>query len=438
MASDIVIQAEGLGKKYVIGHEAQPQRYVALRDVLARTAHNTWRTTLDLLYGRAIVAGDTIEEFWALKDVNFEIMRGEVVGIIGRNGAGKTTLLKILSRITDPTEGRVMVEGRAASLLEVGTGFHPELTGRENIYLNGTILGMTRAEIRRKFDEIVAFAEVERFLDTPVKRYSSGMYVRLAFSVAAHLEPEILVIDEVLAVGDVEFQKKCLGKMGEVAEQQGRTVLFVSHNMAAVQTLCQRCLVIVEGRREFLGITTEAISRYLNASGRSSVFRKEASGTGRPKLIAASAESLAKKGNQTELTLNLSISSDQKINANIDVRVRDNRGAPIAFATAGVTMSSSPVPLSPGVSEIAMRIDVSCLAVGNYTLSVDISRPWVEYYDRNEDCLEFSVEAEHWPGLLHPLRQDWQFGSVFLPSTWSNALQQLRSVDELAPDRQSD
>src|SRR5438477_1874554 len=229
MTSDVVIRAEGLGKKYVIGHTAERERYVALRDVLVRGAHNLWRKTADMARGRAIVAGDTIEEFWALRDVSFEVRRGEVLGIIGRNGAGKTTLLKILSRITEPSEGRVTIRGRVASLLEVGTGFHPELSGRENIYLNGAILGMTRAEIRQKFDEIVAFAEVEKFLDIPVKRYSSGMYVRLAFAVAAHLEPEVLVVDEVLAVGDAEFQKRCLGKMSEIASG-GRTVLFVSHN----------------------------------------------------------------------------------------------------------------------------------------------------------------------------------------------------------------
>src|SRR6185295_2097393 len=188
-------------------------------------------------------AGQTSEEFWALKDVSFEIRRGEVLGIIGRNGAGKSTMLKILSRITEPTSGRIGIRGRVASLLEVGTGFHPELTGRENIFLNGAILGMSRAEITAKFDEIVAFAEVERFLDTPVKRYSSGMYVRLAFAVAAHLEPEILIVDEVLAVGDAQFQKKCLGKMGEVS-RTGRTILFVSHNLTAIRTLCQRCILL--------------------------------------------------------------------------------------------------------------------------------------------------------------------------------------------------
>ena len=212
--SEIVIKAENLGKKYVIGHQTENGRYVALRDVLMHNARNLWNKTKDLTKGRPIIQGDTMEEVWALRDASFEIHRGEAVGIIGRNGAGKSTLLKVLSRITEPSAGRVTIKGRVASLLEVGTGFHPELTGRENIYLNGAILGMARQEIRRKFDEIVAFAETERYLDTPVKRYSSGMYVRLAFAVAAHLEPEILLVDEVLAVGDAEFQKKMFGQNG--------------------------------------------------------------------------------------------------------------------------------------------------------------------------------------------------------------------------------
>jgi lipopolysaccharide transport system ATP-binding protein len=266
MNTDIAIRVEGLGKKYLIGHEAGRERYTALRDVIGRTAKNWVRTATDVLRGRAIVTGDTTEEFWALKDINFEIKRGEALGIIGRNGAGKSTLLKVLSRITDPTEGRVEIRGRVSSLLEVGTGFHPELTGRENISLNGAILGMTRAEIRRKFDEIVAFAEIEKFLDTPVKRYSSGMYVRLAFAVAAHLEPEILIVDEVLAVGDAEFQKKCLGRMGEVA-QRGRTVLFVSHNMAALRKLCGQALLLTKGRCGELGPSDIVISNYVRQDG---------------------------------------------------------------------------------------------------------------------------------------------------------------------------
>jgi lipopolysaccharide transport system ATP-binding protein len=262
--SEIVIKAENLGKKYRIGHLSNRQSYTALRDVLTQTAHNLWQKTRDMVTGKPIVLGDTQEDIWALKDVSFEIRQGETVGIIGRNGAGKSTLLKILSRITEPTEGRVTIRGRVASLLEVGTGFHPELTGRENIYLNGAILGMSRAEIRQKFDEIVAFAEVDKFIDTPVKRYSSGMYVRLAFAVAAHLEPEILLVDEVLAVGDAQFQKKCLGKMGDVA-QEGRTVLFVSHNMAAIQRLCPNAFLLHDGGISKFGNTSEVIPFYMSA-----------------------------------------------------------------------------------------------------------------------------------------------------------------------------
>jgi len=259
--SDIVIKAENLGKKYVIGHQAERGGYTALRDVLMQNARSLWSKTKDLATGKPIIQGDTMEDVWALKNVSFEIRRGETMGIIGRNGAGKSTLLKILSRITEPSTGRVSIKGRVASLLEVGTGFHPELSGRENIYLNGTILGMTRAEIKKKFDEIVAFAEVEKYLDTPVKRYSSGMYVRLAFAVAAHLEPEILVVDEVLAVGDASFQKKCLGKMGDVAKG-GRTVLFVSHNMGAIIKLCQRSLWIDKGSIVLDGESMDITNQY--------------------------------------------------------------------------------------------------------------------------------------------------------------------------------
>ena len=233
-----IISVEGLGKSYTIRHEGQT-RYKSLREEIFK------------LPKKLLSRHEEKEEFWALKDVNFDIMPGDRVGIIGRNGAGKSTLLKLLSRITEPSKGRITMRGRVASLLEVGTGFHPELTGRENIYLNGAILGMTRAEVRRKFDEIVDFAGVEKFLDTPVKRYSSGMYVRLAFAVAAHLEPEILVVDEVLAVGDAEFQKKCLGKMEEVSNGQGRTVLFVSHNMNMIRTLCKRGLLLRKGLLQY-------------------------------------------------------------------------------------------------------------------------------------------------------------------------------------------
>jgi lipopolysaccharide transport system ATP-binding protein len=267
--TDTVISAEHLSKSYLVGHNAaEHDRYVALRDVIVRGASNFVRKAADMARGRQIIEGDTVEEFWALKDVSFEVRRGEVLGVIGRNGAGKSTLLKILSRITEPTEGRVRIRGRVSSLLEVGTGFHPELTGRENIYLNGAILSMTREEIKRKFDKIVDFSGVENFIDTPVKRYSSGMYVRLAFAVAAHLEPEILVVDEVLAVGDGEFQKKCLGQMAEVASG-GRTILFVSHNMAMINSLCEKAILLEEGVLRKAGAANDVILNYVS-SGESS------------------------------------------------------------------------------------------------------------------------------------------------------------------------
>jgi lipopolysaccharide transport system ATP-binding protein len=291
MSSDVVIRVENVGKKYRIRHE-RSERYTAMRDVIANSLRAPWQSLADkfrklvspigpnghssaaggpVLDGAAFSQGHSFgvasprasqEDFWALDDVSFEVKRGEAVGIIGRNGAGKSTLLKILSRITEPTTGEIEIEGRVASLLEVATGFHPELTGRENIFLNGAILGMTRAEIRKRFDEIVAFAEVERFLDTPVKRYSSGMYVRLAFAVAAHLEPEILIVDEVLSVGDTPFQEKCTGKMQEVTHAEGRTVLFVSHNMGTIQSLCARGVVLNAGKIAFDGTAGKAVDYY--------------------------------------------------------------------------------------------------------------------------------------------------------------------------------
>ncbi|MDZ4401101.1 ABC transporter ATP-binding protein [Prosthecobacter sp.] len=282
-----IIQVENLGKCYRLHHESR-ERYTALRDVIARKAGSfleklkLGKQKAETFEGEAQdkfqlsqfpisafpAAPAAEEDFWALKDVSFEVKPGEVVGIIGRNGAGKSTLLKILSRITEPTTGRITLRGRVASLLEVGTGFHPELTGRENIYLNGAILGMTKVEIKSKFDEIVAFAEIEKFLDTPVKRYSSGMYVRLAFAVAAHLEPEILIVDEVLAVGDAEFQNKCLGKMEGVARNEGRTVIFVSHDMRKMTALCKHGILLNAGRVELAGSMSEVANAYIGSQCR--------------------------------------------------------------------------------------------------------------------------------------------------------------------------
>ncbi|MHB1117903.1 MAG: ABC transporter ATP-binding protein [Minisyncoccota bacterium] len=261
-----IIEIKNIGKRYNISH--QKGGYVALRDILAGVLRNPFKFAK---YKAKQIAGITTkEEFWALRDVNLEINKGDIVGVIGRNGAGKSTLLKILTGITPPTEGEIVMRGHVASLLEVGTGFHPELTGRENIFLNGAILGMTKKEIARKFDEIIAFSGVEKFLDTPVKYYSSGMYVRLAFSVAAHMEPDILLVDEVLAVGDAEFQKKCLGKMEEVTNKEGRTILFVSHNMSAIQRLCPKTIWLEKGKVREFGATEEVVNHYLDdASARS-------------------------------------------------------------------------------------------------------------------------------------------------------------------------
>lgn len=281
--NDTVISVERLAKKYLISHRRNSG------DGLRHAFEDALLAPFKLLTRRKRPPASTKEEFWALKNVNFEVKRGEVLGIIGRNGAGKSTLLKILSRITEPTEGRVQLRGRLASLLEVGTGFHPELTGRENVFLNGAILGMTRAEIRRRFDEIVAFAEVERFLDTPVKRYSSGMYVRLAFAVAAHLEAEILLVDEVLAVGDTAFQKKCLGKMEDVSRSKGRTVLFVSHNMAMMQNLCQRAILLDQGSVSEDGPISDVVASYVtamtNLAGTELAERKDRQGRGEIRIV---------------------------------------------------------------------------------------------------------------------------------------------------------
>ena len=274
-----IVRVESVSKVYRIG--AGRPALTTLREAVARAA----RSPLAALRGRRRADDETL---WALRDVSFEVYSGEVVGVIGRNGAGKSTLLKILSRITEPTTGEVELYGRAGSLLEVGTGFHPELSGRENVFLNGAILGMKRGEIVRRFDEIVAFAEIERFVDTPVKHYSSGMYMRLAFAVAAHLEPEILIVDEVLAVGDAQFQKKCLGKMGEAA-REGRTVLFVSHNMAAVSNLCRRGIVLEGGRVAYAGTQTEAVARYLTSSRQTANTLRERTdrvGSGQVRVVA--------------------------------------------------------------------------------------------------------------------------------------------------------
>ena len=398
--SDVVIRAEGLGKKYLIGHQHQRERYTALRDVVSKTMKTFGQSARDIIKGRQIIGGNEIEEFWALKDVNFEIMRGEVVGIIGRNGAGKSTLLKILSRITEPSEGRVEIKGRLASLLEVGTGFHPELTGRENIFLNGAILGMSRAEIKRKFDEIVAFAEVEKFLDTPVKRYSSGMYVRLAFSVAAHLEPDILVVDEVLAVGDAEFQKKCIQKMNTVSSE-GRTILLVSHNMGVVANLASRGVWLANGRKNFDGGVRLAIENYV-ASGY----------TDNNTMISLSDHVNRLPGMSRILrTISLQNSADapqrdflQSDSIVIKIEYEASNGTALAgagfiFRTIdgirvggfNTYMAAPPPHRIPTRGAISFELPARQITPGNYLLTVSIGSHQGVLVDKVEDCIAFSV-----------------------------------------------
>jgi ABC-type polysaccharide/polyol phosphate transport system ATPase subunit len=401
MTDDVVIRAEGLGKRYVIGHESERERYVALRDVIARGAKGMLRKAADMARGRLIVAGDEVEAFWALKDVSFEVKRGEVLGIIGRNGAGKSTLLKILSRITEPSEGRVTIKGRVASLLEVGTGFHPELTGRENIFLNGAVLGMTRAEIRRKFDEIVSFSGVEKFLDTPVKRYSSGMYVRLAFAVAAHLEPDILVVDEVLAVGDAEFQKKCLGKMSEVASG-GRTILFVSHNMQAVRRLCHAVIVLRCGTKALEGETKSAIESYVTDSVLARPGHWVRSAHAAKDIVGFEELSVVLRGEQPALTLECSatiMSRSLCKKSLIAVDISDSMGTTIMQA---LPHASAFISAAPGIYELLLNIFLPPLVPGTYWMSFWLGPHNTVTYDFVQNAISFEVMDNPTVGRTFP------------------------------------
>jgi lipopolysaccharide transport system ATP-binding protein len=421
--SDAVI-VENLSKRYLIGHTSGGDgaySYTSLRDVFGREARNFLRKAVDLFRGRQIVQGDEVEEFWALKDVSLGIKQGEAVGIIGRNGAGKTTLLKILSRITEPTAGRVLLRGRVASLLEVGTGFHPELTGRENIFLNGAILGMTQRETRKKFDEIVAFAGVERFLDTPVKRYSSGMYVRLAFAIAAHLEPEILIVDEVLAVGDAEFQKKCLGKMGEVA-RGGRTVVFVSHNMAAMKSLTTRGFVLDAGRALFSGTTEQAIQHYMQlisrriAPGRPRERRKGKHTTIRDvRLLTKDDHRPTTQYVPGEpLMLEVTIDTDGTRGMSLELFLTDWSRTRLGFAST-YSFHGQTLPEKKGTYRAIIKLDPLLLAAGPYAFDVATSEPSANHWDHwVEAAVEFEVQFSNPLGYPWDFRQSYGFGALSL------------------------
>jgi lipopolysaccharide transport system ATP-binding protein len=420
MAGDVVIRAEGLGKKYVIGHLAQHERNLMLRDVLACGARDIWHKTADMLRGRAIVSGDTTEELWALEDVSFQVKRGEVLGVIGHNGAGKSTLLKILSRITEPSEGRVTIEGRVASLLEVGTGFHPELSGRENIYLNGAILGMRRTEIRRKFDEIVAFAEIEKFLDTPVKRYSSGMYVRLAFAVAAHLEPEILLVDEVLAVGDIEFQKKCMGKMKEVSGEGGRTVLFVSHNLAAVQALTEKALILESGRTRFLGPTSAGIEVYTRGNAKLNGQQIIRAGGRHTRVLEVNV--LDENGSPSDrycsaspLVLDVILETDGAKGMSFDVYIVNGLGQRIYYYTSNL-FEEVDIPTSPGRYRFRLNFKPLLLASGEYSIDLATAVTNVAYDNYVAAAAAFRVSHFNPTGNFWDFRGMDGYGMVALSS----------------------
>jgi lipopolysaccharide transport system ATP-binding protein len=394
--SDTVIRVENLGKKYIIGHQKQ-ERYTSLRDVITDKVRS---------FGKVLSRKDqqedpTHEEFWALKDVSFEVKQGDRVGIIGRNGAGKSTLLKILSRITEPTEGRISINGRVASLLEVGTGFHPELTGRENIFLNGAILGMDRVDIKRKFDEIVAFAEVEKFLDTPVKRYSSGMYVRLAFAVAAHLEPEILIVDEVLAVGDAQFQKKCLGKMKDVSGE-GRTVLFVSHSMPTITSLCEKVILLDAGRVIEYGRASEVISRYyfnLESSKHHIDFSKVETVVGDTYANLISASIVDQNGSSRSeflITEEVKLKMRFKILSNSSIAplpTFDFRTSEGIYAFGGYPMNRI-YPLEKGEYEYECIIPSDFLNEGVYLVTVNLHSfsPTSVLHFNEKDILAFTIK----------------------------------------------
>jgi lipopolysaccharide transport system ATP-binding protein len=390
--ADVVIRAEKLGKKFIIGHRAEEGSVFV--DVLSRGFRNALRKGSDMLRGRAVVEGDVVEEFWALRDVDFEIERGEVVSIIGHNGAGKTTLLKILSRIIEPTEGRISIKGRVASLLEIGTGFHPELTGRENVFLNGAILGMTRAEVRRRFDEIVDFSGVERFIDTPMKRFSVGMFARLAFAVAAHLESEVLVIDEVLAVGDAEFQARCLDRMSAVANA-GRTVLFVSHNLAAVTALTRRAIVLQSGRVYFDGAIEEAVAHYASSLRKIKNDRNWGKGKTTSLISATLVDAAGVPTDRyepgTPLRLRVVLQTSGVRGMSLELVLRDEHNLPIGFYSTGV-FSQVSLPGKPGHYECNLVLEPYWLASGEYCFDFMTGLTHIDTDHRVDNALRFFVE----------------------------------------------
>jgi len=407
----LVIKTENLGKKYMISHQSQ-ERYTALRDVMASNAKKAMKT----LAGKSS-SSPSQEEFWSLRNIEFEVNQGDRIGIIGRNGAGKSTLLKLLSRITEPSEGFVAIKGRVASLLEVGTGFHPELTGRENIYLNGAILGMSKKEIKNKFDEIVNFAEIEQFLDTPVKRYSTGMYVRLAFAIAAHLESEILVVDEVLAVGDAHFQKKCLGKMDSMSSEEGRTVLFVSHNMGIIRNLCNKGILLDKGRLIFQGSMDNTISTYEYENQNVLSLWNNPKDINKSEYFDIETVTLLDEKNNSKREF----FNSEKVIVKIDLLVKEIHPKSlilISFTKNGETAFAHPIFLTSkdslklGRQSVYLEVEKFLFNEGIYFININNSLHCIQQYSIYENILNFEVRfdkmaympaLENVPGFFFPL-----------------------------------
>ena len=412
--SKSIIQVNNLAKSYTISHEGR-ERYTSLRDVMAKKAK-----TFFSFPGWKSQAVTTKEEFWALKNVSFEIEEGDRVGIIGRNGAGKSTLLKILSRITEPTAGNIKIKGRVASLLEVGTGFHPELTGRENIFLNGAILGMSRAEIKKHFDAIVDFAEVEKFLDTPVKRYSSGMYVRLAFAVAAHLEPEILVVDEVLAVGDAQFQKKCLGKMEDVSNNEGRTILFVSHNFAALQSICKNGLLLNNGELLKSGSIADVIQEYSKSFNEYSENDKQVKGRGvhssllEIKMLDKYAKPTRQYESGEQMQLEVLIETDGTKGLGWDIFLWDTTNQVKIALFALYQIHGESLPAKKGIYKYNVKIAPLLLASGKYAFDFTTSVNNVKWDHFNERVFEFEVPHCAPKGMTWDYKSSYGYGNIAL------------------------
>ena len=401
--SNLAVKVEGIGKQYKIFEEIN--RYQTLRDVIVETVRAPFKTLLN-------PTGS--ETFWALRDISFTLEHGRVLGIIGKNGAGKSTLLKVLSRVVEPTEGYAEIKGRVGSLLEVGTGFHPELTGRENIYLNGAILGMRRAEIDRKFDEIVAFSEIDKFLDTPVKRYSSGMYMRLAFAVSAHLEPEILIVDEVLAVGDAEFQRKCLGKMSDVASE-GRTVIFVSHNMSAIQRLTHECIILDHGKMLLRAPTAEAVDFYLAHDferGGQRIYKDEEIPANAEPFVPVAARVINSSGKPTDSVRSIdpiTIEIEYKLRApakglRVGIYLMTTRGEYVftSFDTDDPEKFEKYATRGPGhfISRCTLPPDV--LNEGRFVIGFNASSYKVRRYFADERAVSFDVNSTGAPGTQWP------------------------------------